>query len=37
MNRLRNGVTYLCSRDTGSLVYQPLSELVGIYVGVING
>lgn len=29
---IQDGVTYLCSRDTGSPVYHPLSELVGIYV-----
>lgn len=29
----QDGVTYRCTRDTGNLVYQPLSELVGIYVG----
>lgn len=34
---IQDGVTYLCGRDTGSPVYHPLRELVGIYVGVING
>ena len=29
-------VTYLCNRDTGNPVYNKLSELVGIYVEVIN-
>lgn len=28
----QNGVTYLCTRNTGQAVYQSLSELVGIYV-----
>lgn len=28
----QDGVTYLCSRDTVNPVYNPLSELVGIYV-----
>lgn len=31
------GVTYLCSRDTGNPVYHALSELVGLYVEVVNG
>ncbi len=30
----QGGVTYLCTRDTGIPVYNPLSELVGIYVEV---
>lgn len=34
---IQDGVTYLCSRDTGSPVYHPLSELVGIYVEEVNG
>ena len=29
---IQDGVTYLCSRDTGSPVYNPLRELVGLYV-----
>ena len=33
----QDGVTYLCNRDTVNPVYNPLRELVGIYVGVING
>ena len=33
----QDGVTYLCSRDTVNPVYNPLRELVGIYVEVING
>ena len=28
----QDGVTYLCSRDTVNPVYNPLCELVGIYV-----
>lgn len=28
----QNGVVYLCTRDTGNPVYNPLSELVGLYV-----
>lgn len=28
----QDGVVYLCSRDTVNPVYNPLSELVGIYV-----
>ena len=28
----QDGVTYLCSRDTGNPVYHALSELVGLYV-----
>ena len=28
----QDGVTYLCSRDTVNPVYNPLRELVGIYV-----
>lgn len=32
----QNGVTYLCNRDTGQAVYNPLSELVGLYVKVIE-
>ena len=30
----QNGVTYLCTRDTGNPVYNALSELVGLYVEV---
>lgn len=30
----QDGVTYLCNRDTGNAVYNPLSELVGLYVEV---
>ena len=28
----QDGVTYLCTRSTGQAVYNPLAELVGIYV-----
>ena len=28
----QDGVVYLCSRNTVNPVYNPLSELVGIYV-----
>ena len=31
---IQDGVTYLCTRDTGNPVYNALSELVGIYVEV---
>ena len=34
---IQDGVTYLCSRDTINPVYNPLRELVGIYVEVVNG
>lgn len=30
----RTGVTYLCTRDTGIPVYNPLKDLVGLYVEV---
>ena len=29
---LQGSVTYLCTRDTGIAVYQPLADLVGVYV-----
>lgn len=29
---IQSGVIYLCKRDTVNPVYQPLAELVGIYV-----
>lgn len=32
----QDGVTYLCNRDTGNPVYNKMSELVGIYVEVIE-
>lgn len=32
----QDGVTYLCNRGTGNPVYNKLSELVGIYVEVIE-
>lgn len=31
----QDGKTYLCNRDTGNPVYQPLTELVGIYVELV--
>lgn len=30
----QDGVTYLCTRDTGIAVYNPLVDLVGLYVVV---
>ncbi len=30
----QDGVVYLCSRDTETAVYQPLADLVGLYVQV---
>ena len=33
----QGGVTYLCNRSTGQPVYNALSELVGMYVEVVNG
>ena len=30
----QNGVTYLCTRDTGTAVYHALADLVGLYVEV---
>lgn len=32
----QDGVLYLCTRDTGNPVYNPLSELAGIYVDVVR-
>lgn len=31
---VQGGVVYLCTRDTGNPVYNPLSELVGLYVEI---
>lgn len=31
---IQDGVTYLCSRDTVNPVYNPLADLVGIYVEI---
>ena len=28
----QNGVTYLCTRDTGTAVHHALADLVGLYV-----
>lgn len=33
---IENSVTYLCNRDTVNPVYNKLSELVGIYVEVVE-
>lgn len=33
---IEGGVTYLCNRDSGNPVYNKLSELVGIYVEVVE-
>ncbi len=33
---IEDNVTYLCNRDTGNPVYNKLSELVGIYVEVME-
>lgn len=30
----QDGITYLCTRSTGTAVFNPLSELVGVYVEV---
>lgn len=32
----QSGVTYHCTRDTGTAVFHPLAELVGIYVEVVE-
>ena len=32
----QNGVMYLCNRDTVNPVYNPLSELVGLYVEAVE-
>ena len=34
LHYIQDGVTYLCTRDTGAPVYNALSDLVGIYVEV---
>lgn len=33
---IQDDVKYLCIRDTGNPVYNPLKDLVGIYVEVVN-
>lgn len=33
---VQDGVIYLCNRDTGNAVYNPLNELVGLYVEAVN-
>lgn len=30
----QSGVTYRCTRDTGTAVFHPLSELIGLYVEI---
>lgn len=32
----QDGIVYRCTRDTGIPVYQPLKDLVGIYVEVVT-
>lgn len=32
----QSGATYHCTRDTGTAVFHPLSELVGIYVEIVT-
>lgn len=32
----QNGVIYFCNRSTGQAVYNPLNELVGLYVEVVS-
>lgn len=32
----QNNVVYYCNRDTQNPVYQPLSDLVGIYVEIYS-
>lgn len=32
---IQDGVVYLCNRSTGQAVYNPLNELVGLYVEVV--
>ena len=32
----QGGITYLCNRDTVNPVYNPLKELIGLYVEVAN-
>jgi hypothetical protein len=32
---IQDGVTYLCTRDTGNPVYHTLADLVGLYVEVV--
>lgn len=35
MYYIQDGVTYLCNRSTGQPVYNPLAELVGLYVETV--
>lgn len=32
----QSGITYHCTRDTGTAVFHPLAELVGIYVEAVE-
>ena len=32
---IQSGVTYLCNRNTGQPVYNPLAELAGLYVETV--
>lgn len=32
----QDGQIYICNRDTGTAVFNPLSELVGLYVQVVS-
>lgn len=34
---VQDGVLYRCTRDTGNPVYHALSELIGLYVEVVEG
>lgn len=36
MYYIQDGIIYRCTRDTGIPVYSPLSELVGLYVEVVD-
>ena len=35
LDYIQDGVIYLCNRDTGNTVYNPLAELVGLYVELV--
>ena len=35
LHYIQDGVIYRCTRDTGNPVYNPLADLVGLYVEVI--
>lgn len=32
----QDGIVYLCSRGTGQAVYNPLKDLVGLYVTIVE-